>query len=73
MDEKLDIDIGLNKVVAPKHKRDYLCNLELFTTPLDTTFGVTSHFINSHDGKTDSGNQPKHQLIKKLLLAVLLR
>ena len=71
MDEKSDIDQGLNEIVVPKNKqgsygsKDYLCNLELSNASLDPMFGVTSHFISSHDGKTDSGNQTKYQYIQE--------
>ena len=60
MDEKSDIDIGLNEVIVPKNKqgsygsKDYLHNLELSTAPLEPKFGVASHFISSHDDKTNS-------------------
>ena len=59
MNEKSDIDIGLNEVVAFKTKqcsygsKDYLHNLKLSTAPLDPKF----HFISSHDRETDSRNQ----------------
>ena len=59
-DEKSDIDINLNEVIVPKSKqgsygsRDYLCNLELSTAPLEPKFGVASHFTSIHDGETDS-------------------
>ena len=69
MDEKFDSIIGLNDIVVPKNKhgyygsKNYLHNLELSTAPLDTKFGVASHFFSSHDGKTDSENLTKHHYI----------
>ena len=68
MDEISDIDIELNEVIVPKNKwgfygsKDYLCNLELVTAPLDPKFGVVFHFISSHDDKTNSGYQTKKPL-----------
>ena len=75
MDEKSDIDIGLNEVVIPKSKqgsygsKNYPCNLELSTAPLDPKFGLSSHFINSHDSDTDSRNQTKHQFIQEVFVS----
>ena len=65
MDENSDTDIGLNEVVVPKNKqgtyvsKDYFPNSELSTAPLSPQFSIASHFINVHDGKTDSINQTK--------------
>ena len=67
MNEKSDIDIGLNEVVVPKNKqvscgsKDYLCNLKLSKAPLEFKFGVAFHFVSNCNGETDRGNQTKHQ------------
>ena len=74
MDEKSDIDIGLNKVVVPRSKqgsygsKDYLQNLEISTASIEPKFGIASHFISSHDGITDSGNQTKHHNIQEVFI-----
>ena len=74
MDDKTDITIDLNKVVVPKFKqgvygsKDCLHNLELSAALIDPKFGVTSHFISSHDDRTDIGNQTKHQYIKEVFV-----
>ena len=79
MDEKSDIDIGLNEVIVPKNKqgsygsKDYLHNLELSTAPLEPNFGVASHFISSYDGKTDGRIKPNNSISKTSLLAILER
>ena len=49
--------------------KDYLCSLELSTAPLEPKFGVASHFISSHDGKTESRNQIKHQYIQEVFVS----
>ena len=75
MDEKADIDMGLNKVFVPKTKqdsygsKDYLLNEELSTAPFDHKFGVASHSIHGHDSKTDSRNQMKHQNIQEAFIS----
>ena len=61
-----------NAILVPKDKRgnfgtrDYIRNLEAATSPLDPKMGVPSHFISSRDGKTESGNQTKHQFIQEM-------
>ena len=69
-DEKQDVDIELNKGFAPKIEKgyygpkDYLCNLELSTAPLNSNFVMTSFHVSSHDGRTDSQKKTKHQYIQ---------
>ena len=63
MNEKSDFDIIFNKLNVLKNKEDsyrfidYLCNLKLFSAPLDPKFGVASHFISSCDSEMNSRNK----------------
>ena len=74
MEEKPDINMEFNKVVVPKKQgiygpNNYIYNFELSTDPLDLKFGIASHCISSHDGRTDTENQTKHQYIQKAFVS----
>ena len=66
-----DTSIDRNTILVPKDKRgdvgsrDYLRYLKFATDALDPKFGVPSHLVSTHDGKTESGNQTKHQFIQE--------
>ena len=74
VDEKTGIEIKVNQVVVPKSKqvvngfKDYLCNLELSTAPLDLINSLTSYLNKCHGSKTDTGNQTKHQCIQEAIV-----
>ena len=74
MDEKSDIDIGLNKAVVPKNKqgsyrsKDSLYCLKLVSASLGPMFAVAFHLISSHDGMTDCKNQTKHYGIQEVFV-----
>ena len=46
---------------------------ELFSAPFKPLFGVASHFVSSHDGVTDTGNQIKHQYIEDAFVGSIIK
>ena len=79
MDEKSEIDIGLNEFVVPINEqgscgsKDYLHSLEFSIAPHDPKFGVASHFISSCNGKMIAEIKPSISTSKKSLLAIMQR
>ena len=79
IDEKPDIDVEVYIVVVLQNKqviytsKDFLCNLELSTVLLDPKFDVGFHFINNHDGKTDTRNQTKHQSTEEAFASTIAK
>ena len=66
-----------NAILVPKDargtsgSRDWICNLEAAMTPLDPKMGVPSHFANSRDGETESGNSTKFKYIQEVFVSNL--
>ena len=74
-DTLTDDVVEANSILVPKGRcntpgnRDYNQNLDLAMSPLDPKIGVPSHFISNRDGKTESGNQTKHQFIQEVFVS----
>ena len=66
-----------NEVVEAKNRRgifgnrDYLCNIKAAMTPVpvELKMGVPSHFVSSHDGETETGDQTKYQIIEEVFVS----
>ncbi len=74
-DTLADDVVEANSILVPNGRHDtpgncdYNHNLDLAMSPLGPNMGVPTHFVSSPDGKTEAGNQTKHQFIQEVFVS----